>query len=73
MTADSRNESPESIAEVAAALNALKRARARAERVAAATGTALIFAVDGKPVRVQPRVTTESDPDAGARFSDGNR
>ncbi len=36
------------------ALKALKRARRRAEELAASTGTALIQAVDGKPIRVQP-------------------
>ena len=40
--------------ETAGALAALERARQRAEEIAAATGTALIQAVDGKPVRVQP-------------------
>jgi hypothetical protein len=34
---------------------ALRRARRRAERVALATGTCLIEAIDGKPVRVPPR------------------
>lgn len=43
--------------ETAGALAALERARHRAEEIAAATGTALIQAVDGKPVRVQPRRT----------------
>ena len=38
-----------------AALAALRRARKRAERVALATGTCLVEAVDGKPVRVPPR------------------
>jgi hypothetical protein len=42
-----------------AALAALLRARQRAERLALMTGTFLIQAVDGKPVRVAPR------PDAG--------
>ena len=36
------------------ALAALKRARQRAERLAAATGTAIIEARDGKPVRISP-------------------
>lgn len=39
------------------ALAALKRARRRAEEIAARTGTALIQAVDGKPVRVPPPVS----------------
>jgi hypothetical protein len=38
-----------------AALAALKRARRRAEEIAAATGTMLIQSADGKPVRVRPR------------------
>ena len=42
------------------ALAALKRARRRAEELAARTGTALIQAVDGKPVRVLP--PAPSDP-----------
>jgi hypothetical protein len=42
-------------AEGAAALAALKRARQRAEEVAARTGTMLIQAVNGKPIRVKPR------------------
>ncbi len=37
-----------------AALAALKRARKRAEKIAAETETDLIQAVDGKPVRVSP-------------------
>jgi hypothetical protein len=37
-----------------AALAALKRARRRAEKIARDTGTMLIQAVDGKPVRVPP-------------------
>jgi uncharacterized protein YggE len=36
------------------ALAAMKRARLRAEKIAAETGTALIQSVDGKPVRVPP-------------------
>ena len=36
------------------ALAALKRSRRRAEEIAAKTNTALILAVDGKPVRVAP-------------------
>lgn len=42
-------------AEIEGALKALKRARARAEEIAAATGTALIFWQDGRTVRVEPR------------------
>jgi hypothetical protein len=37
-----------------AVLAALRRARQRAERLALVTGTCLIFAENGKPVRVQP-------------------
>jgi len=37
------------------ALAALRRARLRAERLALTTGTCLVVAVDGMPVRVQPR------------------
>lgn len=40
--------------ETSRALAALIRARKRAERIAAQTGTDLIQAVDGKPVRVPP-------------------
>jgi hypothetical protein len=42
-------------ADVVAGLAALRRARLRAERLALATGTYLIEAADGKPVRVVPR------------------
>jgi hypothetical protein len=52
----------ESNEEVAGALAALRRARQRAEEIAAATGTALIQSVDGKPVRVQPRRRADSVP-----------
>jgi hypothetical protein len=49
-------------------LAALRRARLRAERVALMTGTHLIQAVDGKPVRVTPRPTAQAEvktiPDA---------
>ena len=41
--------------DVQATLAALRRARRCAERVALATGTCLIEAIDGKPVRVPPR------------------
>jgi hypothetical protein len=40
--------------EAAGALAALKRARKRAEEIAARTGTDLIQVVDGKIVRVKP-------------------
>jgi len=40
--------------EIAGALAALKRARKRAEELAERTGTDLIQAFDGKPVRVAP-------------------
>jgi hypothetical protein len=42
-------------AEAKGALAALRRARLQAERTALITGTCLIQAVDGKPVRVPPR------------------
>jgi hypothetical protein len=42
-------------------LAALRRARLRAERVALMTGTHLIQAVDGKPVRVTPRPTAHAE------------
>jgi hypothetical protein len=41
------------------ALAALKRARQRAEELAARTGTDLIQAVDGKPVRIAPPQRTK--------------
>jgi hypothetical protein len=41
--------------EAAGALAALRRARLRAERIALASGTFLVEAVDGKPVLVAPR------------------
>jgi hypothetical protein len=44
-------------------LAALRRARRRAERVALATGTCRVEAVDGKPVRVPP----QADLATGAR------
>ena len=39
-------------------LAALRRARQRAERLALVTGTCLVVAEDGKPVRVPPRADT---------------
>jgi hypothetical protein len=42
-------------ADIPGTLAALRRARLRAERIALATGTFLIEARDGKPVRVAPR------------------
>ena len=41
--------------DIEATLAALRRARRRAERIALATGTCIIEAVDGKLVRVPPR------------------
>ncbi len=41
--------------ERAGALAALIRARKRAEEIAIRTGTAIIQAVDGKPVRIDPK------------------
>jgi hypothetical protein len=52
------------------ALAALKRARRRAEELAARTGTALIQAVDGKPVRVPPPAPPAS-PTRVDIFEDG--
>jgi hypothetical protein len=49
--------------DIEATLAALRRARRRAERIALATGTCIIEAVDGKPVRVPPR----PEMPAGAR------
>ena len=42
-------------AEIAGEVAAFKRARGRAEAVAAATGTALVFVKDGRVVRVRPK------------------
>jgi hypothetical protein len=44
--------------ETATALAALKRARRRAEEIAARTGTAVVLAKDGVPVRVMPSLDT---------------
>ena len=49
--------------DIEATLAALRRARRRAERIALATGTCIIEAVDGKPVRVPLR----PEMPAGAR------
>ena len=55
MTTESKKQDSEKLdKERKAALTALKRARLRAEELAAKTGTSLIQAVDGKPVRVPP-------------------
>lgn len=50
-----------------AALAALRRARKRAERIALMTGTDIIQAVDGKPVRVapQPEAAHKDEKDIG--------
>lgn len=53
-------------AEIAGALAALKRARIRAEEIAAATGTSLIFWQDGRTVRVEPRPSSNDEPDEQA-------
>jgi hypothetical protein len=54
-----------------AALAALFRARQRAERLALMTGTCLIQAVNGKPVRVAPRPEAgRNDKKAGGSVSD---
>ena len=42
-------------AEIAGEMAAFKRARRRAEAVAAATGTALVFVRDGRIVRIRPK------------------
>jgi len=53
--ADHDRRKADILAEISAGtLAAMKRARLRAEEIAARTGTALIQAVDGKPVRVEP-------------------
>lgn len=41
--------------EIAGEVAAFKRARRRAEEVAAATGTALVFVKDGRVIRVRPK------------------
>lgn len=54
MTSKEPKRAADSDPEIAGALAALKRARLRAEAVAAATGTALVFAINGELVRVRP-------------------
>jgi hypothetical protein len=51
--------------EAEGALAALRRARLDAERVALMTGTDLIQAKDGKPVRVPPRPEVAKTPASG--------
>jgi hypothetical protein len=51
--------------EAEGALAALRRARLDAERVAFMTGTDLIQAKDGKPVRVSPRPEVAKIPASG--------
>lgn len=46
--------------EVLGALAALRRARKRAEEIAAATGTALVLQIDGKLVLVYPKPAASS-------------
>ena len=53
--------------EAEGALAALRRARLEAERVALVTGTDLILAKDGKPVRVPPRPEVAKTPIAPGR------
>ncbi|HUT77997.1 MAG TPA: hypothetical protein VM285_09940 [Polyangia bacterium] len=61
MTAETERDEDLGVKEEAvAALAALRRARRRAEELAAATGTALIQAIDGKPVRVPPRAAGQN-------------
>ncbi len=49
-------------AEAAAGLAALRRARVRAEDIARATGTLLVFAEGGRVVFVEPRPAAEARP-----------
>lgn len=49
--------------EVEGALQALRRARVRAEEIARATGTVLIEWRDGRTVRVDPRSIAENSRD----------
>jgi hypothetical protein len=51
-----------------AVMAALRRARQRAERVALMTDTCLVFAENGKPVRVRPTPAAS----IGAREPDGS-
>ena len=51
------------------AIAALRRARLDAERVALMTGTDLIQAKDGKPVRVSPRPEAAKTPPVSGRSS----
>ena len=55
--------------EAEGALAALRRARLDAERVALRTGTYLIQAKDGKPVRVAPRPEVAKTSPASGRGS----
>ncbi len=55
MSKENKSSAERREAEIKGALEALKRARLRAEEVALATGTMLIEWRDGKTVRVDPR------------------
>jgi hypothetical protein len=57
---DERLKNGRPATDVNGVLAALRRARRRAERVALVTGTCLVEAVDGKPVRVPPRAEMTS-------------
>lgn len=63
MTETSKARASRRQREVEGALNALKRARVRAEEIAAATGTKLIEWRDGQAVRVDPRARHAPSPD----------
>ena len=59
MNSDEQNGTVRPTAEIDDALAALKRARLRAEAVAAATDTDLVFERNGRLVRVRPNSTRE--------------
>lgn len=52
---------------LASALPALRRARQRAEAIAIATNTALVTVVEGKIVRVDPKLGAGTDLDHGSK------
>lgn len=57
MNSDEENGTVRTTPEIDGALAALKRARLRAEAVAAATDTDLVFERNGRLVRVRPNTT----------------
>lgn len=63
----SRNEPKVPRTDYNAALQALKRARKRAEELAALTGTAIVEWRDGKVVRMYPGRSPVDSPDASRR------